>query len=840
MARSLYNPKTGRRLPKTKTTPKTPKKKSSGGFSGPVRPGTDVETFRETGEAYGKSTLEFETPAAAVGMTETTTRYKSRSRYRGSTIKAEGVSAQEVGVSQEISRDITPRDAKKVKPLSVEAYDPEEKSSFSQGYGSAIAGGFGAFGRNIKQFFTGRTHKYEEVGAGLNYVDLKKDRPTIIERHGTISDQDAGPLVTYGEIQEDIEVKRASDIVGARGRAASQISEIQKEYQGQIDTGEITLEDAEKGYTADVKPIQEKFEAETSDIYAKQPDVPGLYTYGGTETKKQLGTVLDIAGYTGAAAIAGPAGVIGYGTARGLSLAAKGDIKDIRTMDMGIAELSPESKQAGMHLGMAVISGVSLTGKIAKQIDVLRLNEGMISESGTIGQLHDVGGEKWLKTYTRQKTPYFETTTAGDIQIVTKKGGEFALASGRGTQTTKFLPFSEQIGSTGWKTSTTEFGMAGRGFSGKAVINDIMLPGKYSASLGEGYIIRPGKDGYTSFKFAGTSRDAGKFYAGRSGKLVKARMYVDDLRMTVLPDMKDTSIILKEVAPSLDDVGLTYMKTGGKSMSVMEQVSPQIQELGGGYSSAVSKTVTEDVVSTLVKQSHKVGFKAPSAYAGTGMYEQTSGGMVMEQMNMPQLGVAVGGLVRPMVDTVGVQNIKQGGMVMEQMNMPQLGVAVGGLVQPMVEAKEDYTPIVGGSIANIYKTSPSTDVIQTPITSPIVKQKPIQDSFSGSKINPFSGFATPLVSPGLGGLGGGLGGGFGLPPIKFPSGSIGKKGPSRKMTGMGDAWVGSSYAAKVFDIRGKEGKGSMGGMFTGLEIKPLTLKGEARVRKKGTKKKKKR
>jgi len=83
--------------------------------------------------------------------------------------------------------------------------------------------------------------------------------------------------------------------------------------------------------------------------------------------------------------------------------------------------------------------------------------------------------------------------------------------------------------------------------------------------------------------------------------------------------------------------------------------------------------------------------------------------------------------------------------------------------------------------------------------------------------------------------------GFGLPTIvppyiPKPSLALGKKGPSRKFKGMGEQFIGSSYAAKVFDIRsGKEIKGSFGGMFTGLEIKPLTLGGEARVRRKGSK-----
>jgi len=90
-----------------------------------------------------------------------------------------------------------------------------------------------------------------------------------------------------------------------------------------------------------------------------------------------------------------------------------------------------------------------------------------------------------------------------------------------------------------------------------------------------------------------------------------------------------------------------------------------------------------------------------------------------------------------------------------------------------------------------------------------------------------------------------VGGGWGIPlPLfpsfpSFPSMRLGEKGPVRKFGTMPKQFVGSSYAAKVFDIRsGKEAKGTFGGMFTGLEIKPLDLSGGARIRRKGTKPKK--
>jgi len=102
---------------------------------------------------------------------------------------------------------------------------------------------------------------------------------------------------------------------------------------------------------------------------------------------------------------------------------------------------------------------------------------------------------------------------------------------------------------------------------------------------------------------------------------------------------------------------------------------------------------------------------------------------------------------------------------------------------------------------------------------------------------------TPVIAPIVGG-GSGWAGGIapivpiiGIPPyIPRPSLALGKKGPTIKIKGLGEQFIGSSYAAKVFDIRsGTEAKGTFGGMFTGLEIKPLTLGGEARVRLKGTK-----
>jgi hypothetical protein len=119
-------------------------------------------------------------------------------------------------------------------------------------------------------------------------------------------------------------------------------------------------------------------------------------------------------------------------------------------------------------------------------------------------------------------------------------------------------------------------------------------------------------------------------------------------------------------------------------------------------------------------------------------------------------------------------------------------------------------------------TTTKTGLITSTITTPIIS--PITAPFTGGGYS-WTGAIAPIIPIGI------------LPPyIPRLTGDIRKKGPTRKIKGIGAQFIGSSYAAKVFDIRSsKEAKGSFGGMFTGLEIKPLTLGGIARVRKKGSK-----
>jgi len=145
------------------------------------------------------------------------------------------------------------------------------------------------------------------------------------------------------------------------------------------------------------------------------------------------------------------------------------------------------------------------------------------------------------------------------------------------------------------------------------------------------------------------------------------------------------------------------------------------------------------------------------------------------------------------------------------------------------------------SISSALALSSIQESIITPSTKTILK------SATTTKTGLItSTITTPIVSPVIAPMVNGLGWAGGLAPIvpiigfppflPKPSLALGKKGPTRKFKGMGEQFIGSSYAAKVFDIRsGKEIKGSFGGMFTGLEIKPLTLGGEARVRRKGSK-----
>ena len=241
-----------------------------------------------------------------------------------------------------------------------------------------------------------------------------------------------------------------------------------------------------------------------------------------------------------------------------------------------------------------------------------------------------------------------------------------------------------------------------------------------------------------------------------------------------------------------DGTGVKSFQGGGaRSSSEYLQQLYSTQNLGGVTSGLTKTSLTAVKTVPTVTTAPAVTGIVPSIYGGKGMYD------VLEETKVK-------------TDT------KQ-------------------IIQPKEDFREVFKPRYG--------TRGRSDIIPTQITRPAQKtsQKQIISPIQTVIQKPV--VMQPLITPTVGKS---FQGGFsnlpqitppGLPPPIIPKIplSLGKKGPAKKVGGFDISRAGSSYAAAVFDVRGKETKGSFGGMFSGLEIRPLTKTGEVRVRVGGKK-----
>ncbi len=188
---------------------------------------------------------------------------------------------------------------------------------------------------------------------------------------------------TYGDIQQEKEDKRNLEIQFEKGKIDVKVNKKFSELQVLVNSGKVKLEDAQKEMNDYLKTLDKDLNKKAEKIYKKYPNVPGVFER--ENVVKKYGTIAaDIAGYTIAGVLAGPAGVAGYGVARGVTLAAKKPTKEEAFLDIQesfgdiltgkeVTE-SPMLKrykgyrgEAGLHLLGAGFSGVGMAGKVGKK-----------------------------------------------------------------------------------------------------------------------------------------------------------------------------------------------------------------------------------------------------------------------------------------------------------------------------------------------------------------------------------------------------------------------------------------------------------------------------------------
>ena len=688
------------------------------------------------------------------------------------------------------AKTLQPATSQALQP-SVHTYDPNVKvTPYGQTYTQAIVGGFGAMGRNIKQFFTGRTHKWTPVLAGFEYAGtLKRDLPTITPHFGTMI-EGQGAFQTYGELQKEIDVERGIEIIKVRGSAEQQMQDIQKEFQSKIDIGTLTLEEAESQYAFKVAPIQEQFSLDVGKIYEEgRSDVSGLYERTGVGVQKFAPMVLDITGYTVAGTVAGPLGVAGYGTFRGAQLAAKGRDKDIYRYDEGALypgtfKLSPESKAAGMHFGMAAFGAISAPSKIGAEITALRISEGMKAKAISMPRIISREGDDVFRVMTRtgRRTPTFEADTKTTFDIFRTGDKTFQIGTGTGKTTTRVLDFMKQMqGEYPWRTATKSFTIMGRG--GEAML--INAPEGVRAFTGK-VLVAGADEGFTGVRFGGVSRPiGGKDWLGVGGEVKAVRLYSEAGRRTALVSPKDF-VFGKDI--SFVDVGSgkTWGWTGGGKKS-SKQFFEQL------YKPATVLDISGQATATAQKVSSGVSFQPPQL-----SFIPSTTGVVGTKLISEQTGVTETKLISE----------QRGAMI----QIPSLLSAQ----IPSQKDKQGFFISSGGRSIMEQIGRQRQEFITTPITLQKLGTKQIQRQ---RLLRPQF---IPTITPS----------GFGIsppPPIPFkipiipwlPSGRLGMARGGRMLPAKQIFRYTPSYAGFTWGIKAPQIPKAPFGKFTGLEIRPI-------------------
>ncbi len=603
---------------------------------------------------------------------------------------------------------------------SVSAYDPDEEiTPYGQTYRQAIWGGIGTMGRNIKQFFTGRTHEYKDPLSGFEIAGtLKKDLPTMTPYFGTAM-EGRGAFQTYGELQKEIDVSRFSS--------------------GDVD----------------------------------RPDVPGLYERTGVGVQKFAPVVLDVGGYTIAGAVGGPLGIVGYGTFRGSQLAAKGQYKDVRSgMELypGIAELSPESKAAGMHFGMAAYGGYRAIGGIGAEITALRIKEGMAARGVSMPRIISREGDDVFRVITRtgRRTPTFQADTKTTFDVFRVGDGRFQIGTGTGKTTMRVLDFmKEGTGAYPWRTATKSFTIAGRG--GEAML--INAPEDIRAFTGS--VLVAGDKGFTGVRFGGVSKPVGeRGWFGVGGEVRAVRLYGAG-RRTALISPKDL-VFGKDI--SFVDVGggKQWGWTGGgakSSKQFFEQLykPDAVLDISGQASTAAQK-----ITSGVSVSAPRFSF-APSIIG-------------MGEMRL---------LSKQRVATIQVEDVLSMGKQLERQRLRLfLGAESRSMLGQIQRPRQEFftIPRLGQELG----------------TKQIQRQRGAMSQFiptiptSGFRISPIT--STP----------------FKIPIIPwFPSGKLGTALGTRRISAKQLFRYTPSFAGYTWGIKAPQIPETPFGKFTGLEIRPI-------------------
>ncbi len=203
-------------------------------------------------------------------------------------------------------------------PLTISAYDPESRYDprYKRSIWKSTKAAFGKLGKDIVGGTLHAPSHYTEeyklsepvkkdVVANINPlwgfritpdtgIDIKSKVKKIEEKMTTPPEILGVPVfltpkiipkeeqITYGDIQRGIEEKRDIKLMDIESKANVKADNIYNKYQGQVDKGTITVEEARIKATEEMEKLNKEYQTQQEKIYKKYPDVPGVFERTGS------------------------------------------------------------------------------------------------------------------------------------------------------------------------------------------------------------------------------------------------------------------------------------------------------------------------------------------------------------------------------------------------------------------------------------------------------------------------------------------------------------------------------------------------------------------------------
>ena len=326
--------------------------------------------------------------------------------------------------------------------------------------------------------------------------------------------------VTYGDIQRKIEDERNIKLTEISENFEAKATNITSSYQGKVDSGELTVEQATEKATKEFDVLNVEYKKEQEKIYKKSPDVPGVFERTGktrkvvslvpdvlaTGTSIGVGLVNPVAGASIGLAYFGGKGIL-QGTQKptyeevgqqgglyaGVTADEKGRLSITEPTQLDITYTGLR-KEAGINLLIGAAYGGGLGGAYQKSYYTQALKD--LGESPVVVKSVSFAKDKSsfdiIKGVQRSGQIERQITITG--KVIKEGGNQFIMPSGQG--------YSSTAGKFAWGSKGVDPVYYAGGDVFRVGTKGVSKPFEgafYSSNIGDFKVITPIKESYISY-----------------------------------------------------------------------------------------------------------------------------------------------------------------------------------------------------------------------------------------------------------------------------------------------------------------------------------------------------